>query len=268
MAGVLRGRALRGRWLGLLLSVMLLWPTAASAQFAIYDALARSFSDVSFAATVGGLGASTPGISADRLTHFGLEVLLTIGTINRQTGPARGDTVALRWREMQVVQTALGVDTVNTYDVVRVARPAPSEPVWSFELGVGYGQTTGYRTTLPGYQMAGAIRDLPSLSLYAAYVPTWTYVGVRSGFMRFHGLQLFDEQGRTFEGDAESFGVGAALGQGMELLGLDFFVEASYSFRHFPSVRWTGAPPPLVPRSITANNWSVGAGIQFGIGRN
>jgi hypothetical protein len=253
--------------LGLVCSSLLVAAPAA-AQLAIYDALARSFSDVSFSAAAGGLGPRASGIAADRLTFFGLEVLLEIGSINRPTGaPAPVDSVSLRWREMRVVHTAAGVDTVYEYDVVRLPRAAPTEPVWIFEVGVGYGQTTGYRSTVPGLELAGSIRDLPALSLYAFHVNTGTYAGVRSGLMRLHGLQLYDEEGRTFEGDAESFGAGVALGQGMTLLGLDFFVETSYAFRHFPSVRWSGSPPPRVPRRITANSWSLGAGIQFGVGR-
>jgi hypothetical protein len=145
----------------------------------------------------------------------------------------------------------------------------PTTPVWSFELGVGYGQTTGYGSSVAGLELKGAVRDLPAASLYASYVPTGTYFGVRSGFMRFHGLQLFDAEGRSFAGDADSFMAGFAAGQVLELLGIALFAEVGYSVRHFPSVRWSGGPIPAgAPREITANNWFVGGGLQFAVGRS
>jgi hypothetical protein len=262
--------ARRSRFLWFPLAWAALLPaTPAAAQFGIYDSLARSFSDVSFSANIGGLAGSAGSLTAERLTHFGIEVLLGIGTVSRVTGPAEpGDTVALRWREMRVVQSGDGTDTINTYDVVRLTHPVPSVPVWAFEIGVGYGQTSGYETSLPGLRLAGGIRDLPALSLYASYVPTGSYIAVRSGYMRFHGLQLFDEQGETWTGDAESFMAGGAIGQVMTLLNIDFFAEAGYSARSFPSVRWSGPTRGDLPRSISAHNWSVGVGVQFGIGGN
>jgi hypothetical protein len=251
--------------------LLLLAPASANAQVGIFDALARTFSDVSFYANTGRLAASTPGITADRLTSYGIEVLLEVGSVNRPTGAIaqRADSVRLRWTGMQVTRGAAGTDTVYTYDVAPVVLAAPVEPVWVFEIGVGYGQTTGYRSTTDGLELRGAVRDLPSASLYASYVPTGTYLGLRSGFMRFHGLQVIDAAGNTFTGDADAFRAGVAIGQVVELLSLNFFAEAAYSVRHFPSVRWSGSPlPAAVPRAISVNDWTVGAGIQFGIGRN
>jgi hypothetical protein len=261
-------RRSRFLWFGLAWTALL--PAApAAAQFGVYDSLARRFSDVSFSAHTGGLAGAAGSLTADRLTHFGIEVLLAVGSVNRVTGPAApGDTVALRWREMRVVNSPAGADTINTYDVVRLTHPAPSVPVWAFEIGVGYGQTAGYETNLPGLRLAGGIRDLPAISLYASFVPTGSYIAARSGYMRFHGLQLFDDQGETWTGDAESFMAGGAIGQVMTLLNIDFFAEAGYSARSFPSVRWSGPTRGDLPRSISAHNWSIGVGMQFGIGSN
>jgi hypothetical protein len=252
----------------LLCCCLLLVPAPAAAQFGVYDALARSFSDVSFSGSVGGLGRSS-GVRADRLTSFGIEVLLEIGSVSRATGPAtRADSVTLQWRERQVVRSASGVDTVDTYAVATVAAVQPVTQVWLFELGVGYGQTTGFESAVSDLELKGAVRDLPTVSLYASYVPLGTYFALRSGFMRFHALQVIDAQGRSFAGDADAFMAGAGLGQVIRMLNLYFFVEAGYNVRMFPSVQWAGSPPPEAPREITASNWSVGAGIQFSLGRN
>lgn len=256
--------------LGIALCCCILLPAPAAAQFGIYDALARTFSDVSFSGSVGGLAGSGTGVRADRLSAFGIEVLLEIGSVSRPAGPApaRPDSVALRWTEMRVVRSAEGVDTVNTYVVSPVTDATPAVPVWLFELGVGYGQVTGYGSAAPGLELKGAIRDLPTVSLYASYVPTGTYFALRSGFMRFHALQVIDEAGRAYAGDADALRAGAAVGQVLRLLNLDFFVEAGYAIRSFPSVQWSGSPPPTAPREIRANDWSLGGGIQFNLGRN
>jgi hypothetical protein len=246
-------------------------PAPAAAQVAIFDALAGTFSDVSFYASTGRLAGSSGGITADRLTSFGIEVLLEIGSVSRSVGPAPAptDTVALRWTGVTVTTTATGADTVYTYEVAPASVAVPTVPVWTFELGVGYGQTTGYRARGEGLELRGAVRDLPSVSLYASYVPTGTYLGLRSGYMRFHGLQVIDAGGNVFTGDADSFRAGAAVGQVLQLLSMNFFAEAAWSHRHFPSVRWSDSPlPAAAPRDITASDWSLGAGVQFAIGRN
>jgi hypothetical protein len=246
-------------------------PGVASAQLGIYDALARRFSDVSFFANSGGLYPTTQEVRTDRITSFGIEVLLEIGSVSRPTGPRpeRTDTVRVTWREMQVVTTQAGVDTINTYSVERVTPQQPTRDVWVFEMGLGYGQLAGFDARQPGIDLRGTVRDLPALALYANYEPTGTFFGVRSGLMRFQGLQAFDAEGRSFVGEAENFSAGLVLGEAIEIAGISFFVEGAYTFRHFPSIRWTGAQlPDGVPRAINLSGWTVGGGIQFAVGRN
>jgi hypothetical protein len=252
-------------------ALLLIVPLPVQAQLGIYDALARRFSDVSFFGNVGGLYPKAEGVTADRLTSFGIEVLLEIGSVTRPVGPpiVRRDTVALNWTEMRVVTSADGVDTVNTYQVRRVAPVQATEAIWTFELGLGYGQTTGFGTDVPGLDLRGAVRDLPTVTLYASHARTGAYVGLRSGFMRLQSLQLYDTEGRSYSGEAESFMAGAAVGQAVDLLGITLFVEAGYAYRPFPSIRWTGGTlPPGAPRSLDLDSWTLGAGIQFGLGQN
>lgn len=77
-----------------------------------------------------------------------------------------------------------------------------------------------------------------------------------------------DEEGRVFGGDAESFMAGVAVGQFVEILSLTLFVEGAYTWRDFPSVRWTGpgSLPAGLPRSMSLSGWTLGAGLQFGVG--
>lgn len=176
--------------------------------------------------------------------------------------------MSLVWTGMEVRRGASGVDTVHTYQV----RPRPpralGEPIWTLEVGIGYGQLTGFGLEDTEVDLRGAVRDLPSLSLYAVYEPWDGYFGIRSGFMKTQGLQVFDADGRAFTGEAEGFLAGLALGHFVDILDLSLFVEGAYTWRDFPSVRWSGAGPlPRgAPRSMRLHGWSVGAGIQFGVG--
>jgi hypothetical protein len=257
--------------LALLSAVHFPAPGVATAQLGIYDALARQFSDVSFFVNTGRLARPGEDVRADRLTSFGIEVLLEIGAVSRPAGPRiePRDSVRFVWREMQVIVTPEGVDTIHTYGVERVASRQPTEDVWVFEMGLGYGQLSGFAARQPGVDLRGTVRDLPALALYANYEPIGAFFGVRSGLMRFQGLQVYDPEGRSYTGEAESFSAGAVLGGAIEIARINFFVEGAYTFRDFPSIRWSGSQlPPSVPRSIDLSGWSVGGGIQFTVGRN
>jgi hypothetical protein len=256
---------------GIVLATLLLsaLPQQAAAQFGIYDALARRFTDVSFYMHTGGLHPRPPELAAGRLAAYGIEVLLEIGSVTRPDGPPRApaDSVVLSWTEMRVTTGAAGTDTVNTYQVRRTTPVQPATPIWLFELGVGYGQLTGFASAESGIDLRGAVRELPTVSLYATYEPWGSYFGLRSGFIRFQGLQAWDADGRSFAGDAESFLAGVAIGQAATALGITFFAEAGYSLRPFPSIRWSGTPtPPGLPRGLNLHGWALGAGIQFGLG--
>jgi hypothetical protein len=261
-----RGAALAVLLVSLILSGLHARPVAA--QVSIFDALARRFSDVSFYANTGGLLPSTSEVRADRLSSYGIEVLVSIGGISRPVGPPEpGDSVVLHWTGMQVVRSAGGVDTVHTYEVRRAVVRRPMAQVWSLELGLGYGQMSGFGSGVPELELKGAVRDLPTVSLYASYVPTGTYVGVRSGFMRLQSLQAYHQDGRVWGGEAESFLGGMAVGQVLDLLSLSLFAEVGYSWRPFPSIRWSGGPvAPELPRELALHGWALGVGVQFAVG--
>jgi len=246
-------------------------PRPAAAQFGVYDALARRFSDVSFYMHTGGLSPRPPELQGDRLSAYGIEVLLEIGAVTRPVGPPRppADTVLLSWTEMRVTTGVQGTDTVYMYQVRPTAAVQATAPIWLFELGVGYGQLTGFSSIHQGIDLRGAVRELPTVSLYATYEPSGSYLGLRSGFIRFQGLQAWDPEGRAYSGEAESFLAGAALGQTASMLGITLFIEAGYSLRPFPSIRWTGTPLPVgVPRGLDLHGWTLGGGIQFSLGSN
>ncbi|HSM37124.1 MAG TPA: hypothetical protein VK837_12050 [Longimicrobiales bacterium] len=255
--------------------VLLSWPSPADAQFGVFDALARRFSDVSFFGSAGGLLPESDQLRSGTTTSFGVEVLFEIGSIERTLpasvrpdGDAPVDSVRIRWTGMQIIRSEDGVDTVYTYEVEpRPPPPPPTETVWVFELGVGYGQLSGFNARDSSLDLKGSIRSLPFLSLYGSYEPIGVYGGLRSGFMKTEGLQVFDSEGTVFSGDADSFLAGVVLGYAVELLGINVFAEGAYMVRDFPSVEWDGGPLPAgIPREMSLSGWTLGGGIQFSVG--
>jgi hypothetical protein len=142
---------------------------------------------------------------------------------------------------------------------------------WTFEMGLGYGQLFGFQAGDPQFDLRGQVRDLPAVTLYATYDPLGTYFGVRSGFMKVQGLQVYNEAGNVFAGEADSFLVAGVVGGSTEFQGITVFLEGAYSVRHFPSVEWSSLQfsVPLdtgLPRELSFSSWTIGTGVQFGLG--
>ncbi|MEK9501599.1 hypothetical protein WI372_11465 [Gemmatimonadota bacterium DH-20] len=263
-------RALAGRVHTAALVAVFALPVAASGQLGAIEGLASRVSDLGFYATFGTVGDGGP-IESDAfgVASYGLEVLFEVGAIEREVGVREPsvDSVQIEWVGMVVERSGRRADTTWTYEVVPAPEPAPRmETLWTFELGLGYGEISGYRASEPGIDLRGVVRELPSISLYASYAPLGFYAGLRSGFMRLQGLQLYlDDDSSPITGDADSFLAGVLVGQVVEVLGLDFFVEGAWTVRDFHSVEWS-APPPASLRSIDLTGWSVGTGVQFSVG--
>lgn len=251
------------------LGLVALAATPASAQYGFLGALGNRFSDLSFFGNVGGLSSAAEYVRADRMTHFGLEILFTVGTVTEPVGPPRqpADSVRLVWREMRVEKTEEGVDTIYLYDIEPTRATQPTRDIWTFEVGLGYGQLSGFEARDESIELRGVMRDLPSLSLYASYEGLGTYFGLRSGLMELTGLNVTDAEGTSWRGSGQSFMAGVLLGQAWEIAGFNLFLEGAWTLRDFPSVQWTGSGVPLgAPREMNLSGWSVGTGVQFGVG--
>ena len=256
--------------------LLVLVATPASAQLGAIEAFARRVTDLSFNASLGGLSPGSDEVRADAfgLRGFGLELLFEIGTVGETLGPAPvvQDTAELRWTEMVVVVGPDGADTTYVYEVVEPSPPPiPTRPIWTFEMGIGYGQLTGFESGDPTLDLRGQVRELPSASLYASYEPIGAYFGLRSGFMSLRALRAYDPAGVAFSGLADTFLMAGLIGNSVEVLGLNVFAEVAYSIRSFPSVEWKPVSPggglPLnLPRELSFSGWSIGTGVQFRMG--
>lgn len=247
-------------------------PAPASAQFGPVEALASRVSDLGFFYARGGLARSS--ILEDdpfAMASFGVELLFAVAEIPSAEARARQAeaTPVDRWilREVEVRRGEEGqADTVYHYDVVW-ARPAfgPDDIEWTLEVGIGYGQVQGLELRDPTLDLNATIRTLPSLTLYLSYEPIGTYLGLRTGFLRTHAMQVVDDAGTIFNGDAEAFTMGGLVGYALPLGPTWLFAEAGYTTRTFPSVKWT-APAELpagVPRELDVSGWGLTAGLQF-----
>lgn len=270
-------------------------PQAAYAQFGALEALGRRVQDLSFYANLGGLLPASDEVDAHpfRLTQFGVELLFAISVVERTcvrrvgdwcprpvgepptpATPLGADTL-LNWVERQVVTRDAGTDTTDIYEVQVVQRRAPPMPVdtvWEFEMGLGYGQLLGFEENDAAVDLRGSVRELPAVSLYAVNYPSRAYLGLRSGFLKVHGLQAISEgadgeDASVFKGKADSFLLGAAVGTWFDVSAVSLLLEASYAVRTFPSIEWSGSSLPAeLPRKLSLNSWMIGTGIQIPIG--
>lgn len=267
-----RGAPLLGATLVVLAAV--LTATPAAAQFGPIETLARRVSDLGFYFSGGGIAGGSSALDNDAfgLTSFGVELLFEVAEIpsadaRRRQAEAPAVTRHVL-REMEVRRGEGGVDTIYHYDVVRSQPgPSPEDIEWTLEVGIGYGQVQGLELRDPSLDLNTTIRTLPSLTLYLSYEPWGTYLGMRTGFLRTHALQVVDDAGTIIDGDAEAFMMGGLAGYAFAFDPTYVFIEAGYTVRNFPSVQWSapGALPPGVPRNLDASGWLVSAGIQFPI---
>jgi hypothetical protein len=272
----MRTRTLRFASTFVAVLTILVAPDRAAAQFGALEAFARKVTDLSFYFNAGGLFSGGEDLRTDDggLQQFGVELLFSVGSVDRVTGPAptQTDTARLVWTEMVVVKSDDGSeDTTYVYEVRPTPAPtAPTEAIWYFEMGFGYGQMSGFESSDPSLDLRGTIRDLPAVSLYASYEPWGAYVGLRTGYQKLQSLQVFDENGVSFKGRAENFFAGALVGYAKEFAGLNLFVETAVGLRDFTSVEWSGpiGTPPLatLPRALAVSAWTVGTGVQFALG--
>lgn len=155
--------------------------------------------------------------------------------------------------------------------VISLATPEGSG--WGFELALGYGQLSGFRSDDPSLDLRGAVRALPSVAAYASRERKMPlgfedfYFGLHTGFLQTVNLQAYDPEGRQFSLEGETFELGVSVGV-FHRSGL--FIEPTYRFRYFPSVEWTlpegvDALPAGWPRGLNLSGPSVSVGYQFAI---
>lgn len=125
------------------------------------EAFARRVTDVSFFAATGGFLPGSNDLRAGDygLASYGLELLFEIGTVSRPAPgavPVQQDSASLDWVETTVVLRDGLADTTNVYEVRRIPPLVPTDTIWLFELGLGYGQMSGFESADPNADLRGS----------------------------------------------------------------------------------------------------------------
>lgn len=220
-------------------------PSPAAAQIGGLDQLFERITHVSLFGSMSWLHpepktltAGSPGEPVERgaMFGYGVELSFEIGEIQRVSGRRRTDTTSLVL----------------------------------FELALGYSQIAGFRAQDTSFDFRGALRELPSLSVYASWLPDRKvsfYTGIRSGFAELHNAQFYDsgEDGPVYPIEAQTIQAGIVAGIFAELFNLDFFLEPSYIYRKFPSLKPVDTDDPVIPKRFPREFDFSGFVLSFGV---
>lgn len=141
------------------------------------------------------------------------------------------------------------------------------------ELGLGASFLRGYGDSDPFLDFRASVRALPTVSLYASREvgPLEGYLGASFGLVDLWNAQAYDDSGRAWSIEAQTFEVGTAVGAywtSPNRLGV--FAEAGYRNRKFPSATWTlpeGASLSEEWRSFDLSGYYLQAGLQLRVNR-
>jgi hypothetical protein len=275
------------------LAVMLLTTVGvrpAAAQFGLLEGLFEKFDDVSMYLTVASftdrpanLTGGGPGEPAQRhgIYGAGVEALFRAGELGWDgPEPVRElqlDTVEVVFEEVAGETVKRTYTTVASSGVVASDDGRRGGPEMEFEFALGYAELHSFASVSPAFDIVGAVRELPSLTLYAAYRPHRSivpYAGIRTGLAQLHGFRAYmtgDALEPAYAAEASTFQFGglAGLAWGPGEM-FTFFIEPSYVFRKFSGVDWVAhedAVPAILPKSLNFSTAGVSFGAQVAIGR-
>ena len=137
-------------------------------------------------------------------------------------------------------------------------------PGWArFELAVGYDQLFLRAKLDNKYVLRGAIRDLPSISVYATAVTNGMYAGLGTGLMSLDNVTAYSGNTRQFSIGGDSFDLAAHLGYAAHA---GAFVELAYHVRFIGGPSYgMGAPPEGLPPSLYIGGVTVSVGWQISL---
>ena len=281
-------------------------PRPALAQASILEGFAKALTDFNLFVGAGGLTSRSGPVAGGKhgFNIAGFELSLSIGSLsciadvpNAGSQPLSGDSAAAgRVRELtralyteEIKPCAIAaqiarmrMDSAAIAGVLakthQPALPMPRDTAWNFELGLGYSQLDGFRSSSAtgNVAIAGAINEVPVISFYATdwHVPygLYLYAGARLGFVQLSNFSYNIRASQTdsittYSASASGLEEGAVLGIGHDIGVGTLFVEGAYTFRRLPGLSWSltskGSLPPLIPLSLNLSGSSLSLGVQI-----
>lgn len=250
-------------------------PRAAEAQF---EGLLAGITDISVNSACRVSGGENRIRDCYDASSFGFEILWRLREIPRNgTGVASpagrkktGTTETMRRDpDGRVVFT----EAVDTYAVV----PGEDKTVTKWlilELALGYSQFAGIKADVPSYELAGTVREIPALAVYASfsgYMPVITpYVGVRTGIVDIQNFQAYDNLSsdtlKVYNAVPRALQIGTVAGFAVGSPRFLLRVEAAYNRREFHSLQWSSATVPArFPRRLSFSGTTITTGLQVSL---
>ncbi len=143
------------------------------------------------------------------------------------------------------------------------------------ELALGTSYLQGFTSREQTLDFRGAVRSVPTLSVYTTYLRPFGYekvqpfVGVSFGLTELWNAQAYDPEGTRYSLRGSTYDQGIAAGVFLNISSISGpFLETSYRRRRFFSVEW-GFPagvqqvPEGWPRELNLNSWLLSVGWQF-----
>jgi hypothetical protein len=182
--------------------------------------------------------------------------------------------------------TGLGFEV--SFDVGEFSPRTPKDPDdpdnrWLVELALGYTEVQDFVSAQAGLDVRGAVRELPSASLYLNYLPVGDddkkllgfYGGIRTGLAHLQSFRGYvgdpsdDVTDSIYSGGGTTFQFGVLAGVVAGFGRVSVFVEPGYTRRRFSSVEWVGISgtiSDLLPRSLDMSTFSIAIGTQLAVG--
>ncbi len=148
---------------------------------------------------------------------------------------------------------------------------SPDTAATQYQFALGYGQITGFASTVPSMDVHGVMKLQPEASLYITRktaMPISPYLGVHTGLVSLSNIEVYTVPGDTsysFSGSTLQFGLTAGLSYPFGL-----YSDVGYRYRNFQSLDWKlphGTLPDSWPKNLVMSALQFTVGMQFNVGR-
>jgi hypothetical protein len=171
-------------------------------------------------------------------------------------------------------------------DTTVVYEPVEDSTIMSsylqIDVGLGYSEFSGFSAIDNSFELRGAIREIPAVSVYGTVSSDSPHsllhklrlrVGVRSGLIQLNDVQAIDPvgdgNGDVYFGTAQTFQLGGVAGLALAYKKEIYpYIEWMWMRRKFQSVQWTFTDeshtvPERFPRELDFSGPSLSIGMRI-----